>query len=66
MSKCWICDQKAAWKREKLNAARAAAKLLANEQGETLVIIKEAGIYKTIPASAAGDHKVVQYISKHQ
>ena len=65
---CWICNQRGAWNAEKLNTAIAAAKLQANEQGETLAIIKEGCIYKAIPAATAirDGSSVIQYISKYQ
>lgn len=53
MADCWICKQKAEWKNELINAARLKAKLQANEQGETMAIIKEGCTYTIIAASNA-------------
>ena len=56
MADCWICKQKAEYKLEKLNAARSAAKIQANESGKTMVIIKEGCNYTifTIGAIPSG------------
>jgi len=63
MSKCWICVQKAAWKKEKKDAARQKAKDLANDSRETVAIIKEGVNYRVIKVSEAQGLKVLETIS---
>jgi len=66
MAECWICIQKAAWKNEKINAARAAAKLQANEQGQTMAIYKEGCNYKIIASSSIpAGAKAIEHISQY-
>lgn len=43
---CWICRQKIQYQKEKKEQAYNEAKLIANEQGETMVIYKEGTIWK--------------------
>jgi hypothetical protein len=63
MSDCWVCNQKAEWKNEKLNIARKEAQLQAHEQGKTMAIIKNGCLYEVkeaYPGIAA-----VEIVSKH-
>lgn len=61
MADCWICEQKAEWKNNLINAARLKAKLQANEQGNTMAIIKE-GCNFTIVAAAGATGTVFEYV----
>jgi len=66
MSDCWICKEKAAWKLEKLNAARAAAKIQTSEQGATMAIIKKGCNYTVYAIGAIpSGSTVVEYISEY-
>lgn len=62
---CWICKEKAEWKRQKLDAARIEAKQKAVEIGETMAIVREGCLYKVIKAGEPGDN-VIEFVSKYR
>lgn len=62
---CWVCKQKKDWKSEQLKAIRATAKQKANEQNETMAIIKEGCIYRVIKASDLEDLNGAEFVSKY-
>lgn len=66
MTDCWICTQKAEWKAEKLNTARAEAKTMANETGNTIAIYKVGCDFKLMNAFDSNGFNVVEFISKYQ
>lgn len=66
MGVCWICIQKAEWKAEKLNAVRTQAKIVANEQNQTMAIIQETTSYLIIKATdLTPGQTVIEFVSKY-
>jgi hypothetical protein len=66
MASCWICIQKAEWKAEKLNTVRNQAKILANEQNQTMAIIQETTSYSIInAANVIPGQTVIEFVSKY-
>lgn len=63
---CWICIQKAAWRKQKKNAARQKAKDLAKRISGPAVIVREGGIYTVMEVAASGGLNVVETISELQ
>lgn len=65
MSDCWICKQKAEWKKERLTAARKQAQQQANETGLTMAIVRTSGCdYIIFEATEANGLKIIEYISE--
>lgn len=60
---CWICIQKARWRREKKQAAIQRATDEANISRETMAIIKEGANYRVVKHTDAGGRNVVKIIS---
>ena len=63
MAECWICIQKAQYKLQKINAARAEAKLQSNELEQTMAVIKKGVRYEVIEISKLNGESVVEFIS---
>jgi len=61
---CWLCKQKAEYRREKLEKARAEAQRKAGEYFETMAIIEEGVLYKVVKASELNGRKELEFISK--
>lgn len=63
MKNCWRCEQKAQWRREKLDRIREEAKQQSLIDGKTLVIWKEGTLYcfgADLPEGATA----IEYISQ--
>lgn len=64
MSDCWVCNQKAEYKHEKMNRLRDEAKIRSAESGKTMAIIQKSGcIYEVVEKSEVNDQKVKEYIN---
>ena len=64
MSDCWVCNQKAEVKNEKLNALRQQATQQSMATGATMAIIQKSGcIYAVVNATEVNGHKVKEYIN---
>lgn len=59
---CWLCKQRAEWRREKKNEARVKAQMMANVTRGTIVIIKEGPLYKVMKLADASGKKVLELI----
>lgn len=63
-AECWKCKQKAEYRQQKINAARAEAVRLATEIGETMAVVKTTGcIFEVKKASETEGLNVVEFIS---
>lgn len=58
---CWICREKAAWKQDKIDKARAEARQLA-ASGEWMVIVQIGCQYKVKKLSEIGSEEVFEYV----
>ena len=65
MSECWICKQKAEYRREKLTNARLMAMQKAKDEEKTMAIWKQGYEYKFGIPSEAGSNTIIEYVSKH-
>lgn len=64
MSDCWVCNQRAEVKNEKMNAIRAEAKKRSTEEGKTMAIVQMSGcVYKVIGIDEVNGQKVKEYLS---